>query len=174
MKWAQRKESVFVTISVGGITDPKVDITPSTLSFAGKTKDNEYAVTLSFYKDIDPKTSKWSCTDRCVQFHLMKDSSESWPQLLKEKNQYKNLLQIDWDRWADSDDEDADGNPAGNFQLPPNFQELMKNYVKNDQPKDDGCGCDECHCGHDHCESDCSSCESESSDDEMPPLEKDN
>lgn len=34
MKWAQRKESVFVTISVGGITDPKVDITPSTLSFA--------------------------------------------------------------------------------------------------------------------------------------------
>lgn len=83
------------------------------------------------------------------------------------------MLQIDWDRWADSDDEDANGNPAGNFQLPPNFQEMMQNYVKKDMPKDDGCDCDECHCG-DHCESDCSSCESESSDDEMPPLEKDN
>ena len=34
MKWAQRKESVFITILVGGIKDPKVDVTSSCLTFS--------------------------------------------------------------------------------------------------------------------------------------------
>ena len=80
----------------------------------------------------------------------MKDTDESWPQLLKNKNEYKNLLQIDWALWADSDDEE-DTDKGSNFQLPPNFQDLMKKY--NDQPEGDECGCggDHCGCGDDHC-----------------------
>lgn len=135
---------------------------------SGKKDKVEYAVTLNFYKDINPEVgsefsvterqkSQWSCTPRCVQFHLKKDTDESWPQLLKNKNEYKNLLQIDWALWADSDDEDENGNPAGNFQLPPNFQELMRQYNPDSMPMDDGCGCgcgcdyDQCGCGDDHC-----------------------
>lgn len=34
MKWAQRKESVFITFSVSGIMDPKVDIAPASLTFS--------------------------------------------------------------------------------------------------------------------------------------------
>lgn len=34
MKWAQRHESVFITITVPGITDPKVDVTSSSLTFS--------------------------------------------------------------------------------------------------------------------------------------------
>ena len=33
MKWAQRKESVFVTVNVTDLTDTKVDVTPSYLTF---------------------------------------------------------------------------------------------------------------------------------------------
>ena len=89
------------------------------------------------------------------------------------------MITIDWDRWADSDDEDANGNPAGNFQLPPNFQELMKKYAdtKGDE-HEDGCHCGECHPE----DSDSSCCDidsgdegaSDESDDEMPPLESAN
>ena len=87
---------------------------------------------------------------------MKKDTDESWPQLLKNKNEYKNLLQIDWALWADSDDEDEDGMPAGNFELPPNFQEMMSQYNPADIPmgEDYGCGCgdhDHCGCGDHHC-----------------------
>lgn len=89
----------------------------------------------------------------------MKDTDESWPQLLKNKNEYKNLLQIDWALWADSDDEDDEGK-GNNFQLPSDFQDLMKKY-NNDAdleiPEEgDGCACghDHCGCEHDHCDCD--------------------
>ena len=106
---------------------------------------------------------------------MKKDTDESWPQLLKNKNEYKNLLQIDWALWADSDDEDEDGRPAGNFELPPNFQELMRQYNPADIPMDgeDGCGCgcgDHGHCGcgdHDcHCEDENKFSESSDNDDD--------
>lgn len=98
----------------------------------------------------------------------MKDNDETWSQLLKvvyfnndsdvqDKNQYKNLLKIDWDLWADSDDEEE----HDNFNLPPNFESLMANMNNGNMPVDDHC--------------DCSSCdeeESSDSEDDMPPLEE--
>ena len=91
------------------------------------------------------------------------------------------MIQIDWERWADSDDEDVNGNPAGNFQLPPNFQELMKKYAdtKGDE-HENGCHCGECHPEEDEPDSSCCDIDSSSddasneSDDEMPPLESAN
>lgn len=103
----------------------------------------------------------------------MKDTDESWPQLLKNKNEYKNLLQIDWALWADSDDEDEEGG-MNNFQLPANFQELMKQY-RPEEGEDNHCNCghdhcecehDHCECGHDHkCDSDDENCNCESDTD---------
>ena len=103
----------------------------------------------------------------------MKDTDESWPQLLKNKNEYKNLLQIDWALWADSHDEDEEGG-MNNFQLPANFQELMKQY-KPEEGEDNHCNCghdhcecehDHCECGHDHkCDSDDENCNCESDTD---------
>lgn len=34
MKWAQRKESVFITVTIPGVTDPKVDVSSSSLTFS--------------------------------------------------------------------------------------------------------------------------------------------
>ena len=68
-------------------------------------------------------------------------------------------MKIDWDLWADSDDEEEG---ADNFQLPPNFQSLMGNMDMSNLGNlgnlggHDDCGCghehDHCGCGHDHCE----------------------
>ena len=77
-------------------------------------------------------------------------------------------MKIDWDLWADSDDEEEG---ADNFQLPPNFQSLMGNMdMSNLGNLGNLGGHDDCGCGHDHCE--CEEEEEEDSDDEMPPLEE--
>ena len=87
------------------------------------------------------------------------------------------MLKIDWDLWADSDDEEEG---EGNFQLPPNFQSLMGNMDMSNLGNlggnfgGDECGCGHdhghCGCGNDHCE--CEEEEEEDSDDDMPPLEE--
>lgn len=73
---------------------------------------------------------------------------------------YKHLIQVDWDHYQDSDDEDS-GNPPA---LPENFENLMKQYQANDSHGD---GCDSC----DSCESEELGESEESSEEEMPPLE---
>ena len=42
MKWAQRKESVFITLSVSGIMDPKVDIEPASLTFSYESMERDH------------------------------------------------------------------------------------------------------------------------------------
>lgn len=76
------------------------------------------------------------------------------------------MLKIDWDLWADSDDEEEAGH---NFELPPNFQDLMANVNMGGDldmhHHEDHCGCG---CGKEECE-----CDSESDDsDDMPALEE--
>ena len=76
---------------------------------------------------------------------------------------YKHLIQVDWDHYQDSDDEDSGNTPA----LPENFENLMKQYQANDSHVD---GCD----SSDSCESEDlgeSEESEESSEEEMPPLE---
>lgn len=68
---------------------------------------------------------------------------------------YKNLIQIDWDHYQDSDEEDA----GMNVPFSGDFEKMMQSYQHDDH----------------HCDS-CSSCESSEEEEEeegedMPPLE---
>lgn len=67
---------------------------------------------------------------------------------------YKNLIQIDWDHYQDSDEEDA----GMNAPFSGDFEKMMQNYQVDDH----------------QCDS-CSSCESSEEEEEegedMPPLE---
>lgn len=83
-------------------------------------------------------------------------------------------MKIDWDLWADSDEEEE----TDNFNLPPNFQNMMSSMNMNGGmgvPDDDHCDCghDHCSCEHDH---ECDSCDDSDSafedSDDLPPLEE--
>merc|ERR1712060_758456 len=62
---------------------------------------------LEWYKAIKKDESKWS-TKRLIEFCLKKaESDETWPYLSKAKK--VPWHKIDWNRWADSDDEAEKG-----------------------------------------------------------------
>ncbi|CAK9071285.1 unnamed protein product [Durusdinium trenchii] len=106
--WAQRKDSVFVTVDVKDAADVHFQLEESSLDFAAKGGEDgsAYAFHLDLYAPIRREESKFS-TKRCPTFFLQKSSAESWPRLQKEGK--LPWVKIDWHRWADSDDEDEKG-----------------------------------------------------------------
>ena len=93
IKWAQRKDTVYVTISLPDVSDEKFDVTPEKLSFTGSSEGKKYAVELQFFKEIVPEESQWNVLPRSVQMCLKKkeesEPDEGWPRLLQDKAQEK-------------------------------------------------------------------------------------
>lgn len=48
VKWAQRKDSLYVTITLPDVKDHKVDLTDNKLVFEGVSGDKKYSLNLEF------------------------------------------------------------------------------------------------------------------------------
>lgn len=105
LRWAQRKDKVFIEIALRDISEEKIELTSNTMSFNGVSDKKKYAFDLELFAEIDTQESKWNKTG----FHLLvvlakKDTDKSfWTRLVKAtvKNQY---IQIDWSKWVDEDE----------------------------------------------------------------------
>jgi len=110
VKWAQRTDSLYVTISLPDVKDHHIDVTANQLSFKGKSGDKAYHVTLDFFKEIETEGSVWNVLPASVQMKLNKKEKgeKFWPRLLKDKALEKNGISVDWDRYVDEDEQDGD------------------------------------------------------------------
>jgi len=112
IKWAQRSDSLYVTIALADVKDETINLENETLTFSGKSEGKEYKVDIAFLKPVDSKGSTYKVLPRSVQMHVMKtdkDDDEFWPRLLKDKALAKNQVKIDWDRYVDEDEEEEAG-----------------------------------------------------------------
>jgi len=124
VKWAQRKDSLYITIGLPDVKDHKIGVTEKSVSFSGTSNGVPYSANLEFLEDVDPQSegSVWNVLPSSVQMKLMKkdrDKEEFWPRLLKDKVLEKNTVTVDWDRYVDDDeggDEDFDMNSMGTGQ----------------------------------------------------------
>ncbi len=48
VKWAQRKDSLYVTISLADVKDQKIDVTSKKLTFTGTSGGKSYSLNLEF------------------------------------------------------------------------------------------------------------------------------
>lgn len=113
VKWAQRKDSLYITIGLPDVKDHKIDVTDTSLSFSGTSNSVPYAANLEFFEKIDATVegSLWNVLPSSIQIKLMKKdkvNEEFWPRLLKDKVLEKNNVTIDWDRYVDEDEGDED------------------------------------------------------------------
>lgn len=79
VKWAQRKDKVYLTVEIRDIKNEKIDLQPSTLSFLGESDDKLYEFKIEFFDEVDvavplclAKASKWSKFGFHLQFILHK------------------------------------------------------------------------------------------------------
>lgn len=90
---------------------------------------SNYHVELEFFAPVDTeaKESKWAVGQRNVQFFILKKDkdAEFWPRLLEDKMLEKTNVKVDWSKFADEDDEEAEqgfdtnamGGGAGGFDI---------------------------------------------------------
>ena len=48
VKWAQRADSIYLTISLSDVSDPVIDLTSNKLTFSGKSNGKQYELDLEF------------------------------------------------------------------------------------------------------------------------------
>jgi len=109
IKWAQRSDSLYITIALADVKEESINLADETLKFKGKSENKEYEVDIAFLKPVDAEGSTYKVLPRSVQMHVMKkekDEEEFWPRLLKDKALEKNQVKVDWDRYVDEDEEE--------------------------------------------------------------------
>lgn len=103
MLWAQRKDKLYLTIDVQDVASPKVDLTNDgghgKLSFRGSAGGNDYALDVTFNKEINPEESKISATARHIFMVVAKSGSGPyWPRLTKDSSKGDTHIKCDWDK----------------------------------------------------------------------------
>jgi prostaglandin-E synthase len=110
VKWAQRKDKLFITIDAINIKDPKIDIIDNqTLKFSGKGEENvNFAFELELYDQVNKDESKYNLDTRNILLNIKKQTKGPyWPRLTK-KSEKLNFLSPDWQLYIDEDEEDDD------------------------------------------------------------------
>ncbi|CAD8045847.1 unnamed protein product [Paramecium sonneborni] len=110
VKWAQRKDNVFLTVEVRDLKDEKVDLTSSSLKFSANAEGVNYVFEINFFSEVVVEESKWTNYGLNVRFILSKkDKAASyWTRLIKETHKLQ-YLQVDWTKYIDEDDEAEEG-----------------------------------------------------------------
>jgi cytosolic prostaglandin-E synthase len=105
--WAQRPDSLWLSVDVNNPTDLIVDLTATELKLTCKKDGKDINVDITFFKSINVGESKYN-QNRLIDFYIKKEEDESWPRLC-DTNTKRPWLKVDWSKWVDSDDE---GEPA--------------------------------------------------------------
>jgi prostaglandin-E synthase len=53
VKWAQRKDKLYITIEIRDIKNEKIDLQPTSLSFVGESDEKNYEFKIEFYDEIN-------------------------------------------------------------------------------------------------------------------------
>jgi len=118
LKWAQRKDKVYITFDLIEVQDPQIDIVDGkVLKFSGSDKNHTYSLELELFEEISKEDSKYVFATRNIFLNLKKkEKGPYWPRLTKNTGKL-NFLNVDWNLYIDEDDEDeAPAHPNfGNF-----------------------------------------------------------
>jgi len=106
VQWAQRAETVLLTVNVTDAQDVKIEISDAFKFTCNDKSGKAFACTIPLFAEVVAEESSNAIKDRAVEVKLQKKDTEAeyWPRLTKEKVK-SNQIQIDWNRWKDEDEE---------------------------------------------------------------------
>ena len=112
IKWAQRKDRLFITISVVHSKKPIVDLTDGKrIKYQGTDGTVNFAFDIELYDEISKEESKYTLESRNIFLNLKKKTSGPyWPRLLKDEKKY-HWIEVDWMYFTEEDEEDEATNP---------------------------------------------------------------
>jgi len=108
VRWAQRKDHLYIKIDISDLQKPNIQLEESKLTFQATVEKKNYQVVLEFFKEVNPKESKWDVKPRYVEFYIKKkESGPYWERLIKSSEKLT-FLKVDWNHWKDEDEDEDD------------------------------------------------------------------
>ena len=143
IKWAQRKDRLYITIDVVHSEKPTIEIIEGTkLKYLGMSGSKKYAFEIELHDEVVKEESKYTLDSRNIFLNIKKKTSgPHWPSLTKNNVKYK-WIQVDWAYYVEEDEEEEGSQPNFDGQ---DFGDLGGEMDEDDEPPKDECGC-----GHEH------------------------
>ena len=114
LKWAQRKDKLFITINVVHSKKPTIEIEGKKMKYQGTDGNINYAFDIELYDEIDKDNSKYTLDARNIFLKLKKKTEGPyWPRLTSDKVKY-HWIEIDWTYFTEEDEEEEAKEP--NFE----------------------------------------------------------
>ena len=114
LKWAQRKDKLFITINVVHSKKPTIEIEGKKMKYQGTDGNINYAFDIELYDEIDKDSSKYTLDARNIFLKLKKKKEGPyWPRLTTDKVKY-HWIEIDWVYFTEEDEEEEAKEP--NFE----------------------------------------------------------
>ena len=112
LKWAQRRDYVYLTVTVNDLDKTKVEIDISEheqmLVVKAASGQGVYGFQMQMFAGLDKQKSGWNFTAGNHLFvKIAKKEFKSWPRLQKEKVKNQ-MIQIDWAKWIEEDSDNED------------------------------------------------------------------
>ena len=114
LKWAQRKDKLFITINVVHSKKPTIEIEGKKMKYQGTDGNINYSFEIELYDEIDKENSKYTLDARNIFLKLKKKKEGPyWPRLTSDKVKY-HWIEKDWAYFVDEDEEEEGKEP--NFE----------------------------------------------------------
>ena len=124
IKWAQRKDRLFITINVVHSKKPIIEIKGKKMKYEGTDGTKNYSFEIELYDEIDVDNSKYTLDTRNIFLKLKKKKEgDYWPRLLLDKKKY-HWIEIDWNYFVDDEDDE-------NEVKEPDFEGQNLNDINN-------------------------------------------
>ena len=108
LKWAQRKDKLYLTINVVHSKKPSIEIKGKKMKYEGTDGTKNYSFDIELYDEIDTENSKYTLDTRNIFLNLKKKKEGAyWPRLTSEKAKY-HWIEIDWNYFVDDEDEEEE------------------------------------------------------------------
>ena len=131
IKWAQRKDKLFITINVVHSKKPTIEIEGKKMKYQGTDGNINYAFEIELYDEIDKENSKYTLDARNIFLKLKKkNEGPYWPRLTSDKVKY-HWIEIDWTYFAEEDEEEEAKEPNFDGQ---DFGDMGGEMDEDDKP----------------------------------------
>ncbi|CAG9582805.1 conserved hypothetical protein [Leishmania major strain Friedlin] len=122
IKWAERKDRLFITVEASTPTDVQVNFQEKTVSISGNgitangSQPHALKDELHLLNEIVPEQSTFKVLGMAIQICAIKKEQGYWNRLVDEPTKAtKSWLSADWNLWKDEDDEAEEMAAASNF-----------------------------------------------------------
>ena len=130
LKWAQRKDKLYLTIKVIHTKKPSIEIKGKKMKYSGTDGTKNYSFEIELFDEIDVENSKYTLDTRNIFLNLKKKKAgDYWPRLTSEKIKY-HWIEIDWNYFVDDEDEEEEAKE-------PNFEGENLNEINGEINEDE-------------------------------------